>query len=192
MKKQKKRVKNGSLANHPIVWITGFISAIIGIVVFISGRQSLINSGDLPTIANAPIIEVPWFHHAGWTNITPWNRVQQSFIPVNTVIRAVEVNIVPVNEQQEDTLTLTILANEDTGVLAQVSKTVPAGFSGWLRFDMPGQGLVVSTTSPLYMRLRDTGKVVFGWQWSDDTYPNGVYISREVKEQDKDFLFKIY
>ena len=107
---------------------------------------------------------------AGWTNVVPANGVGRTFTATGTHIAGIEVDVVTGNprEGDNDTLTLT-LANRKGDVLAKVDQTVTSGKDGWVCFVLPDGGIDVDPGDLLDLSLRDTGKVLFGWRYSNDT-----------------------
>jgi DNA repair exonuclease SbcCD ATPase subunit len=127
-----------------------------------------------------------------WMNIVPENRVSQSFITKDSVIKAVSVALTAANPRKgSDTITLKILS-ADEQVLATASKMVSEGFDGWLRFTLPRGGLKVTPERKLVIRVEDTGKVVFGWKYvGTDIYQDGSAIFSGKPCPNRDFLFRI-
>lgn len=135
--------------------------------------------------SNQPIWE------GGWTNIVPSNHMGQSFFLKGSYLSAVEVGIITGNPGKGgDSITMRILS-EDKGILFNKSQYVSEGFNGWLRFDMPGESLSVTPCSNLIIELEDTGKVVFGWKYGSNTYPNGSAINFGSYVTDEDFFFRV-
>ena len=144
-----------------------------------------------PTDISGPSNEVPDWKE-GWTNITPPNRTGQIFIAKNSTISSIEVALLTTGNKvaDKDTITMKILS-EDGGVLTKVSKTIDVGFNGWLRFEVPEQGLKVMPGQKLTIRLEDTGKVAFGWKYGGDEYPYGAAILVGKEDKKYDFLFRV-
>jgi hypothetical protein len=101
-----------------------------------------------------------------------------------------------------DTVTLFVIDLEGV-VLATVSEYIHEGFNGFFYFDLPGDGIRITAGEPLLLRLNDTGKVVFGWQYvGGDCYADGTRYKGgncELPEfggnlcrQGKDYLFRTY
>jgi hypothetical protein len=128
-----------------------------------------------------------------WTNIVPPNRVGETFIAKDPVIRRVDVNILTTENKfgTKDTLTLVVLDDEGNPV-ALASQVVKAGFDGWLTFTLcqPG-GLQVTPGARLRLWLRDTGKVLFGWRYGSDQYHSGVSFMGGKEDPRFDFLFRV-
>jgi hypothetical protein len=124
-------------------------------------------------------------------NILPETGAQQSFITQLPVLVAVEVKLNTLRpDRGGDTLTLEIL-DKDFLLIATISQFVPAGFQGWLRFELPGGGINFKPGTNLFIRLRDTGYNAFGWERDGDTYPAGVAFF-EGKIYDGDYFFRTY
>jgi len=127
----------------------------------------------------------------GWTNIVPSNHMGQSFFLKGSYLSAVEVGIITGNlGQGGDSITMRILS-EDKRILFNKSQYVSEGFNGWLRFDMPGEGLSVTPCSNLIIELEDTGKVVFGWKYGSNTYPDGSAIVFGSYKSNRDNFFRV-
>jgi len=128
----------------------------------------------------------------GWTNIVPANHTGQTFIAKSSIFWSVEVAVLttPNTSAKTDTISMKIFS-EVGQVLTKVSKTVDSGFDGWLRFEVPGGGLQVVPGQKLIIRLEDTGRVLFGWKYGENKYPNGTAIMLGVEDPRFDFLFRI-
>jgi hypothetical protein len=128
-----------------------------------------------------------------WTNIAPRNRVGETFVARDPVIRQVDVNILTTENRSasEDTLTLVIL-DENENPVALASQVVKAGFDGWLAFTLcQPEGLLVRPGARLRLWLRDTGKVLFGWRYGSDRYHSGVSFMGGKRDPRFDFLFRV-
>ena len=115
----------------------------------------------------------------------------QSFVPEKSLLVAVAVEITRGSRGVgADTITMKIIG-EGEEILVSSSIHVCEFFQGWLRFDMPQQGVTVDAGKPLVIRLEDTGKGGFGWRYGGDTYPSGsrVFLG---SPQDGDFFFRTY
>jgi hypothetical protein len=144
-----------------------------------------------PAHSGGPSNEDPNWRE-GWTNIVPPNHTGQSFIAKDPTLSAIEVALVTTDNKiaDKDVVTLKILS-ADGRELIRLSRALNAGFNGWLRFDLPGQGLKVVPSEKLIIRLEDTGKVVFGWKYSLDKYPEGTAILAGKEDKRYDFLFRV-
>jgi hypothetical protein len=127
----------------------------------------------------------------GWTNIVPSNHMGQSFFLKGSYLSAVEVGIITGNPGSGgDSITMRILS-EDKRTLFNKSQFVSEGFNGWLRFDMPNGALNVAPCSNLTIELEDTGKVMFGWKYGSNTYPDGSAIVFGSYASDRDNFFRV-
>jgi hypothetical protein len=106
---------------------------------------------------------------AGWTNVVPANAAGRIFTATRDHIAGVEVDVVTGNPRKDesDTLTLT-LSNLKGDVLTKADQTVTSGKDGWLCFALPEGGIDVNPGDTLLLTLEDTGKVLFGWRYSND------------------------
>jgi hypothetical protein len=103
----------------------------------------------------------------------------------------VDVSILTGNPGRgDDTITLRILS-ADQQVLGTASQFVADGFEGWLHFQFPDSGLMVTPGDTFIIALEDTGTTTFGWRYADDTYPNGHAISLGIDQPTWDFFFRI-
>lgn len=130
----------------------------------------------------------------GWTHINPGPGAVgsgQTFIASDSNLLTVDVSILTGNPGRgDDTITLKILsANQQ--VLGMSSQVVADGFDGWLQFQFPGAGLMVTPGDTFMMALADTGTTTFGWRYALDTYPNGHAMMLGSDEPDYDFFFRI-
>lgn len=127
-----------------------------------------------------------------WTNIVPGNDNGQTFTATRPRITGIEVEIVTANPRADgsDTLTLT-LATARGDQLAEVAQTVDSGQAGWLCFAMPQGGIDVRPGEALVVRLRDTGKVVFGWRYGKSTYRGGHTLMRNL-DRSTSFAFHVH
>jgi hypothetical protein len=118
----------------------------------------------------------------GWINVQRGTLMGQKVTPqvgskndcgCNFLV-GVEVGLVTGNPRRGgDTVTLFVI-DFSGEVLAEVSEYIEEGFDGFYYFDLPGEGIRIAAGEPLLLRLNDTGKVVFGWEYeSHDCYPNG-------------------
>ena len=127
----------------------------------------------------------------GWTNVVPGNHMRQSFTAPGSVVTSVAIALVVANKRG-DRDRIRIQIYDTNGVLrAESQRVVTLGDVGWVRFDLPNQGLATSAGEVLVMEVSDTGKVLFGWQYTRDQYVGGHawIIDRECP--DLDFLFVI-
>jgi serine/threonine-protein kinase len=112
----------------------------------------------------------------GATNIQPENHASQTFKPIGSEIKYLDVGINTINQGGGgDTITMRLLA-QDGSVLATGSAFVEEGFNGWQRFGVPNGGINVEPGQILVLELSDTGKTVFGWKYVGDTYSDGTAI----------------
>src|SRR5271157_2496492 len=142
--------------------------------------------------ANAPA----WT--GGATNIAPANTVSQTFVPSLPCLMEVEAGLKTGNSGQGgDRVTLQIL-NSSGEVLSTASDNIPEGYEGFWRFRVrrsweAPDGITITPSQPLTVRLQDTGKNVFWWKYnSGNTYPAGQAYFHGSPFQDNDFLFKTY
>lgn len=128
-----------------------------------------------------------------WTNIVPLNRVGQTFIAKESVIRRIEVNLLTTENKSgsEDSLTLEVL-DASGNQIGSATERVKAGFDGWLTF-LPCQpaGCQVKPGARLRLWLRDTGKVLFGWRYGPDRYHSGISFMGGKEDPRFDFLFRV-
>ena len=102
-----------------------------------------------------------------------------------------DVSILTANPGRgDDTITLKILS-ADQQILGTSSQFVADGFDGWLQFQFPDAGLMVTPGDTFIIALADTGTTTFGWRSGLDTYPNGHAISLGTNEPTWDFFFRI-
>ena len=87
-------------------------------------------------------------------------------------------------------ITLKILST-DQQVLGTASQFVTDGFEGWLQFQFPDAGLLVTPGETLIIALADTGTTTFGWKYALDTYSNGHAIMLGTDRPSYDFFFGI-
>lgn len=80
---------------------------------------------------------------------------------------------------------------EKQKVLGTSSQFVPDGFDGWLQFQFPDAGLMVTPGDTCIIALEDTGETTFGWRYADGTYPSGNAIMLRTDEPSYDFFFRI-
>ncbi len=135
---------------------------------------------------NAPI----WC--GSWINIQPENCVSQSFRLDSPYLSTVEVGITTGNPGSGgDTLTLKVISLENK-ILSKISNTVEEGYDGWLKFTIPDDPLYISSGNVIKIQLEDTGKIVFGWKYSDkNTYSNGTAFFYGSEWTNRDFFFRI-
>lgn len=128
----------------------------------------------------------------GWTNIVPGNDRGQTFIATRPRITGIEVELVTGNARQKGSDTLTLALTTPRGdVLAEVEQTVDSGEAGWLCFAMPQGGIDVRPGETLVLRLRDTGKVIFGWRYGKSTYRGG-HTSMPNLDHSTSFAFHVH
>lgn len=106
-------------------------------------------------------------------------------------ILTVDVNLLTGNPGRgDDTITLKILS-ADQQVVGTSSQLVADGFDGWLRFQFPDPGLIITPGDTLTIALEDSGTTTFGWRYAGDTYPNGHGISLGTDQPTWDFFFQV-
>ena len=128
-----------------------------------------------------------------WANIVPAKYGGQTFLAKGTIVSSVEIALLTTENKTvaHDAITLKILS-EDGQLLVGVSRTIDAGFDGWLRFEIPEGGLKVAPGQKLIIHPEDTGKVLFGWKYGSDKYPDGAAIIGGPNENKQyDFLFRV-
>jgi hypothetical protein len=176
----------------------------VRMVVVFAALATLQCSGRAPRAAVAPsqkepesLIEEPrnedpnWTK--AWTNIVPPNRVGQTFIAKEPVIRRIDVSILTTENGTgaEDSLTLEVL-DESGNPVGAATQVVKAGFDGWLTFTLcQPAGCQVTPGARLRLWLRDTGKVLFGWRYGSDRYHAGVSFMGGKEDPRFDFLFRV-
>jgi hypothetical protein len=128
-----------------------------------------------------------------WTNLVPENGTGQAFTATGARITGIEVDLVTGNPQENasDTLTLT-LSTHRGDLLAEVETSLESGQDGWLCFALPEGGVDVRPGEALVVRLRDTGKVIFGWRYRNDTYPRGHALILNRADPSADFAFRVH
>jgi len=129
---------------------------------------------------------------SAWTNLVPENGTGQAFTATRSRITGIEVDLVTGNPQPNasDTLTLTLFAHGDP--LAEVEVPLESGHDGWLCFALPEGGIEVRPGEILVLRLHDTGKVIFGWRYRNDTYPRGHALMLHRADPHADFAFRVH
>jgi len=128
----------------------------------------------------------------GWTNIVPGNDHGQTFTATRPRITGIEVELVTGNLRQDDSDTLTLALTTPRGdVLAEAEQTVESGEAGWLCFALPQGGIDVRPGETLVLRLRDTGKVIFGWRYGRSTYRGGHTSMRNL-DPSTSFAFHVH
>jgi hypothetical protein len=167
-----------------IVWV-------IAISTFSATSQTMSASIQNPTDSGGPSNEDPDWKE-GWTNIIPPNHTGQSFIVKSQTLSSIEVALLTTGNKVigKDTITMKVLSKDGT-VLIKRSRRLDVGFNGWLRFEAHRQGLKVMPGEKLIIQLEDTGKVVFGWKYSLDKYPDGTAIMLGKEDKKYDFLFRV-
>ncbi len=130
---------------------------------------------------------------AGWTNLVPENGTGQAFTATRARITGIEIFLVTGNPREgaSDTLTLT-LSTHRGDELAEVEATVESGQAGWLCFPMPEGGVDVRRGEALVVRVRDTGKVIFGWRYGDAANPRGHALMLNRANPAADFAFHVH
>ena len=149
----------------------------------------LVNQGAPSDVGVDQRNEAPW--DGASTKIAPENGAGQSFVPVKSLLVAVAVEITRGSRDVgADTITMKIIG-EGEAILVSSSIYVCESFQGWLRFDMPQQGVTVDAGKPLIIRLEDTGKGGFGLKYGGVMYPSGSRVFFG-SPQDGDFFFRTY
>ncbi len=129
----------------------------------------------------------------GAVNIAPANRVSQSFVPSRACLTAVEIGLKTGNSGRGgDQVTLQIL-NSGGQVIASTSDSIPEGFDGFWRFNLPGNGVTVTPGQPLTIQVEDTSKIVFFWKYQGNSpYAAGQAFFYGSPFGTNDMLFKTY
>lgn len=129
----------------------------------------------------------------GATNIAPANKVSQIFVPSLPCLVGVEVALRTGNPGRgRDQVTLKIL-RAGGQELTSTSASIPEGFDGFWRFNLPGGGISVTPGQPITILLQDTGKIVFWWKYKNgNPYPAGPSYFYGSPFGDNDFFFKTY
>jgi hypothetical protein len=129
----------------------------------------------------------------GWTNVVPASGSGQTFVATRPHITGIEVDLVTANPKAgaRDTLTLT-LSTFAGDILTQVHRTLDSGREGWVCFPMPEGGIDVTPGDTLTLRLADTGAVLFGWRYGNDTYPKGHAVMLNRADRRFDFAFRAH
>ena len=136
-----------------------------------------------------PSNEPNW--NGGWRNMAPYNNTGQSFIVESPFLVRFEVNIVTGNTGNGGETLTARLRTEDQIILTTISQFVQEGFEGWLSFEIPGGGINVVLGQTLILELADTGKIVFGWKYSWDTYEGGSAFFFDGYDIEYDQFFRI-
>lgn len=126
----------------------------------------------------------------GAVNIAPANQVSQSFVPSRSCLAAVEVGLKTGNPGRGgDQVTLKILGSNNQ-LLASTSASIPEGFDGFWRFNLPGGGVNVTPGQTITMKIEDTNKIVFFWKYQG----NNSYAAGQAffYGSTNDMLFKTY
>lgn len=130
----------------------------------------------------------------GWTHVNPAAEDQaamwQTFMPERPNLTAVEISIKTANQGLGDDV-LTVEIAQDGDVLASAECSTEVDFEGLLRFEFAGAvPLVPEQTYEL--RVRDTGKTVFGWKYGQNTYERGVRYLNAEERSGSDWFFQTY
>jgi hypothetical protein len=130
---------------------------------------------------------------SAWSNIVPENHMRQTFVSAKKSVRSIEVAVLPANPTTpptSDSLTLTLL-DELGQPLSSVSRIVPGGYDGWLEFVFPHE-VKVNVGQKLMFELADTGRVIFGWKYSQDHYSGGERVCfKDKPDKLTDWLFRV-
>jgi hypothetical protein len=117
--------------------------------------------------------------------------MRQSFTAVGSVVKTVAIALMVANQTGDrDRITVRIY---DTGgaLRAESTRVVGLGDVGWVQFNMPPGGLVTTPGEVLVIEVSDTGKVLFGWRYTDDRYSGGHAWMAGQEYANRDFLFLI-
>jgi hypothetical protein len=136
-----------------------------------------------------PSNDAPWT--GAWTNVVPPNHTGQTFTAISPVVDHVDIDVITGNPDHgaSDTLTLTLLDAGGTP-LGSVSRSFPAGTDGWQRFRF-APAVHVRRGDLLTIRVADTGKVLFGWRYTADTYAGGTSVMLSAPDPRFDFRFRV-
>ena len=117
-------------------------------------------------------------------------RAGQTFIPAMPQLVAVEIEIQSATALGLD---MSVWILDDQRSLATFRKSVPPGFSGWLRIDLPSGGVPVVPGRQYTLQL-DEGIASFLWKYGGNTYPNGEAWSygMPMNGGESDFFFRTY
>jgi len=76
--------------------------------------------------------------------------------------------------------------------LATVLNDIPAGFDGWVLFEIPNGGLNTNPGTKMMIQLEDSGALCFGWRHSMAKYPYGeaIFFGDSI-QREYDFYFRI-
>ena len=125
----------------------------------------------------------------GWTNVLPDGNAYQTFTPSLPVLVAADVSLIPISQTAGD-FNLTVAIVRGTRTLATVTQTVPAGFDGLRRFDLPSAVRVIPGETLILKLFGDGNK--FGWRFAGNTYAGGQRFAGGGVAQPDDWLFRTY
>jgi len=130
----------------------------------------------------------------GWTNVNPAGEDEagmwQTFMPERPNLTAVEIAIMTANPGRGDDV-LTVEIAEDGDVLASAERSAEEGFEGLVRFEFP-EAVILVPEDTYELRVRDTGKTVFGWKYGTNTYERGMRYLRGEEKPGTDWFFRTY
>jgi hypothetical protein len=100
-------------------------------------------------------------------------RFAQTITPSKSRLTAIEIDIQTGNlGKGGDDVTVKIVAGGQ--VLGTMSRSVPEGHDGILRFDFADPGIAVTPGVAFQLQVEDTNKDVFGWRYGLNTYAAGT------------------
>lgn len=120
-------------------------------------------------------------------------KLAQTFRPELNNIRRVEIDIMTLNQQGDDTIRLEIYKDGDPDPLGTASEEVAEGFAGLLRFDDFDPPLQVTPGEIYKIAVKGT-KSTFAWKYlNTNAYAGGTATFDDgVPYPDWDFLFTTY
>ena len=125
-------------------------------------------------------------------NIVPANHVGQTFTPTMPRLAALEVNLITGNSGRgADQVTMQILKSGEPTFTT--TATIPEGFHGWWRFDLPRGCLAVVPGEPLTIQIKDTNSAAFFWKYAgNNPYPRGEALFGGASFATNDFFFRTF
>ncbi len=136
-------------------------------------------------------------HAPEWNNgilvsINPIDHTTQSFMPMNSLLAAIDVNLRPMKGSKAEGEYITLnLYDENRGLLATTKTYVRTGVDGWVRFTFdelvalpPGYRIIIE--------LVDEGNYAFGWKFSLENYQGGAATVEGKLFETGDYLFRTY
>jgi len=128
------------------------------------------------------------FWSGGSTNIAPASKAGQGIVPSCNNISSVEIALTTLNSGRgDDVVTTRVL--RDGSQIASTQRDLPQDFDGWVKFEF-NPVIEVTRGEDLILQVEDTGKIVFGWKLSSDTYPNGTSLFFGNVNAAQDRLFR--